>query len=237
MTKQRKWVAALGVVCALQANGAHALELLTNGSFETGSLSGWGAGELITLGICPSIGRDWTVSSSGAATGCTPAANPIDGVYAAYVMNDGVGGTNYTLHQSFVVPDDIETATLSWLDSSVSSYSGAPRSLTVSLSGGPEFMTNVYNYLVPFADNSPGWDARSFDISALLAGHEGDVLQLRFQNFIPQSWTGPAGFGLDRVSLAVTIAAVPEPGTLALLGLSVAGLAWTRRRSGEVGIA
>ena len=45
------------------------------------------------------------------------------------------------------------------------------------------------------------------------------------------SFVGTSGFLLDNIGVEA-VAAVPEPGTLALVGLAAAGLAFTRRRTG-----
>lgn len=226
--------ATLALGLAIAASFAHAtpIELLTNGSFETGNLTGWTTSGLGTTGTCPSQGRDWNVSTSPSATGCSSPGSPIDGVYAAYVMNDGgVANTTYTLSQSFVVPTGLTAASLSWSDSSVSGYSGSARSFSVDLLEGSTLLANIFTYSVPFSDGNAAWDARSFDVSALLTANIGDTLTLRFSNFIPQVWTGPAGLGVDDVSLSASVSSVPEPGTLALLGLGLAGAVFSRRRT------
>ena len=45
------------------------------------------------------------------------------------------------------------------------------------------------------------------------------------------SFLATSGFSLDNINV-MAVAAVPEPGTLALVGLAAAGLAFTRRRTG-----
>jgi len=45
------------------------------------------------------------------------------------------------------------------------------------------------------------------------------------------SFQATSGFSLDNINV-MAVAAVPEPGTLALVGLAAAGLAFTRRRTG-----
>ncbi len=203
-------------------------QLLVNGGFETGTLAGWATSGQGTTGGCPSDGRNWNVSNSGGATGCLFAGNPLSGSYAAYVMNDsGVANNTYTLSQNFFVPTGLTSAILSWADSSVSGYSGASRVFSVDLLEGAALLANVFTYSVPFNDGNATWDARSFDVSSVLAAHAGSTLTLRFSDFVPQVWTGAAGIGVDRVSLAAT---VPEPGTFALFGLGITGALFARRR-------
>lgn len=211
---------------------AATVELVTNGGFESGDLSSWSTTGLGTTGGCPVMGRDWNVSTTGTATGCSAVGAPIEGRYAAYVMNDaGVVGTTFRLSQTIIVPMAVTSATLSFQFSSVSSYGGALRTFFVDVldSGGASLGT-VYNYDVPTTDGSDAWDAVSLDLSALLASQGGSSVTLRFNNFIPEVWTGPAGLGLDAVSLR---AEVPEPGAfgLAALALLAAGAASRRRKA------
>lgn len=218
------------VVAAMMSAGAvqaGPIQLLTNGSFETGNLNGWTTSGLGSTGTCASAGRDWNVAKAGNATGCVTAGNPVDGSYAAYVMNDGMAKTNYTLAQTFFVPKGLKEATLSWSDSIVASYSGQARSFKVDILQGTTLLGNVFSYDV-INDNNTAWDARSINVSALLASHQGENLTLRFSNYIPQSWTGGAGLAIDNVSLS---AKVPEPSSLLLIaaGLLVAGFARRRR--------
>jgi hypothetical protein len=226
---------AVAAVFSLAAGMSQAapVELISNGSFETGDLTSWSTSGLGTVGTCPSQGRDWNVSSDPSATGCSLPGAPIDGAFAAYVMNDGgVDNTVYTLSQSFVVPVGLSSASLSWIDSSVSSYSGASRTLVVELLKGSTLLSTVSTYVVPFADGDTSWDSHLFDVSSVLAAQQGQTLTLRFSNQIPEVWTGPSGLGLDKASILATVVAVPEPDSLALLvaGAAVVG-AWRRRRA------
>jgi hypothetical protein len=225
---------AIAAVFSLTASLSYAAptELISNGSFETGNLTSWSTSGLGTVGNCANVGRDWNVSSSSSATGCALPGAPVDGAFAAYVMNDGgVTATDYTLSQDFVVPVGLTSASLSWFDSSVSNYFGESRSLVVELLKGSTLLSTVYTYVVPASDDIDSWDNRLFDVSALLSARQGQTLTLRFSNKIPEVWTGPAGLGLDKVSVMAEVAAVPEPNALVLLLAGAVVLGFWRRRA------
>lgn len=232
-------VLASGVVLGSGSALAAPMQFIANGSFEAGDLGGWTVGGPLAMGNCPSQGRNWNVSASGSATGCIAVASPLEGRYAAYVMNDGFAWTPYTLSQSFWVPDDVgvNSAVLSWMDSSMSAYSGLPRVFSVDFLLGTMRLDNVFSYNVPFYDGNAAWDFRSFDVGAILSAHAGETLTLRFTNYIPESWRGAAGFGLDGVSLTADLtplappAAISEPASLGLLGIGLLALYRIRRRS------
>jgi hypothetical protein len=74
-----------------------------------------------------------------------------------------------------------------------------------------------------------GYNTLNFDVSSLFAANLGNTLRLRFAEVdnLAQFQVGVDNVSLDDVSLA----AVPEPASLTLLGTSLAALCLRRRRS------
>jgi hypothetical protein len=208
----------LFIALAATSQMAHAVSLLTNGSFETGDFTGWTA-SANGPGGCDT---DWNVGSSGAATNCGGGGGfglvnpdtPIDGSFAAYNSFDGDGPQTFSLSQSILVPTSVDSGALSWSESGgfLFSFIGPdpePRIWDVSL-GGTSVFSSSFN-----SDQDIDWIARSFDVTSILAANAGSTIDLVFSNFIPEFFTGPAGWGLDGVGLEATTA-LPEPGTMAL---------------------
>lgn len=203
------------------------VELVTNGGFETGNLSSWTTSGLGS-GSCPSANNDWNVSSSGSATGCSAVANPF-GSFAAYVMNDGAGSVTYRLAQTFGVAAGTTGGAFSFNLSSINT-SSVDRTLTVSLTNQTT-LASINIYSASTYSGSTAWQTYSTDISAFLAASAGSSVLLAFDNSIAAAWTGPAGLGIDNVSVLANVSAVPEPGSLALLGLGLVGMVATRRKA------
>lgn len=203
------------------------MEALTNGGFETGTLAGWTATTLGT-GTCPSSPRDWNVSTSGTATGCTPAASPSGSTFAAYVMNDGTGPLTFSLSQDFTMTLGAADAAFSF-DLSQINRADAARTLTLTLFNLTDSVSEVL-YSASTSSSDASWHTLSGAVSSsFIAASGGDSMRLQFDNFIPSTWTGPAGLGVDNVSLSVTT--VPAPASLGLVGIALLGLFAARRRA------
>ncbi len=201
---------------------------IQNGGFETGDLTNWTTTGLGTTGTCPNGNRDWNVGSTGGATGCSDPGAPPAGTYAAYNMFDASGPTTYSLTQSFAVGlIPLLNATLAWSDAATWSITGADRVFSVDILNGATVLQNFYT-LNANGVGSYTWTGRSFDVTSLLNANLGNTLTLRFQVSIPETWTGPAGLGVDAVSLDGET--IPEPATFGLLGAGLVIGSLVRRR-------
>jgi hypothetical protein len=228
---------ALGVILLLVVGSAQAapVELLTNGGFETGDFTGWTA----STNGSGSCDTDWNVSAVGgsSATGCTgtgffgfsaPGA-PTEGSFAAYNSFDGDGPQTFTLSQDFTVMSG--PTTVSWSDTAswdLNSFGATlDRTFSVDVYDGGALVGNIFSLdILAGTFSEYDWTSRSIDITSLLSGYEGQTLALQFSNFIPENFSGPAGFGLDGVSLT----AVPIPAAVWLFGSGLGLLGWFRRR-------
>jgi hypothetical protein len=224
--KYRLLAAASALALAGHIASASATELLTNGGFETGNFSGWTA---VSNGGTSGCGSNvWTVNATG-SEGCGGIAAPISGTYAAFNTFDGQQGS-YQLSQSFTVPNGVQAATLSFLDEYQMSYFGSPRVLEVQLFNGTNttLLQTLYS-TVPPSEGSQAWTLISTDVTTALAADAGQTVTFRLTETEPDSYSGPANFGIDNISLTVT-SNVPEPATLALLATAMTGLGLRKRR-------
>jgi hypothetical protein len=228
---------------------ASATNVILNGGFESG-LANWNTAIVSTsvssianTNLSP-CGTSWYLASTGST--CSSVANAV-GTGAAYSAFDGYGASNslpsyaavlYDLYQEFVVPNGIETAQLSWLDSVATNYSGRSRTFTVAildLSDNSSYTANLRDFGGLSNVNENTFTARNVDVTSLLQPLAGRNVQLKFQLYIPQYFTGPAGIGLDDVALNIQTAEVAEPSTFGLvLVAGVVLLKRSRSRSGGV---
>jgi hypothetical protein len=224
----RQLAVILGLFCASTVVQAGPIQYINNGSFENG-MTGW----TVTASNTSTGGCDtgWVRGASGSATGCLGVTSPIDGSNAMYSSFDGNGPQFFNLTQrfNFLRASALDKVELSWLQTVSTSFSGAPREFNILLSGKRVYQqTYIGNQTTTWLPNAVDLTAEFNKIA--FGSH---TLDITFQLYIPQNFSGPAGFGLDKTSLLVStkdIAPVTVPAPAGLL-LFVLGLICIYRRS------
>ncbi|MGL4555825.1 MAG: choice-of-anchor C family protein [Gemmataceae bacterium] len=186
--------------------------IITNGSFETGPSN---PGNFTTLGNGNTSITGWTVGGVG-----------IDYIHSGYwEAAAGAHSLDLSALRAGSISQDI--ATIINTTYTVTFYlagnpNGAPttKTLEVTADGGQD-QSYTFNITGKRRPIGMGWVARTYTFTA------GEATTTLTFTSLSNTANGPA---LDNVSI---VAAVPEPGSLTLLGLGVAGLAgygWRRRK-------
>lgn len=159
------------------AAAASGTNLITNGNFETGNFNGWT--------VTPFIGQNGWQVNNGSIDPASP-ANPLPPISGAFdAFTDSTGGNTRVIAQTFVVPANVQQATLSWSDrlQNFASQFQDPnqefRVVIADVNGNvlqTVFSTNAGDPLSQVGPNN-----RAFDVTALLQSRAGQILQLRFE--------------------------------------------------------
>lgn len=242
MIKKSQFAFALGMAFASFFAGAAPIQLITNGGFETGTFAGW------TVTDLAGGSGSWFIDD---ANGTTPLSGqstmgPASGNF--YAVTDQSGQGTHVLEQFFIVPVGATSVVLSF-DMFMNDWDSGPIVNPVGLNDDTaganqharvDIMTALAEAFSTAALDivaspvAPGVDAGAdpnaytpylFDITALVT--PGTTYKLRFGEVDNQSFFNQ---GVDNVSILADTAQVPEPASLALFGLGLAGLAAARRR-------
>ncbi len=182
-------------------------DIMSNGSFESGDFTDWTvvdfAAPFIPYGVGP------------LAPGVPffPDALPTDGGFLAFNGFDGGGPDESILYQEVTIPVGVVDVTLTWdenIDYDLSTFcvGCSDRIYEVQVRDLGGNVLEVLQQVVALAnviDDDNVWDSLSADLSA----YAGQTIRIAYWQTIPDSFSGPAKFGLDNVSLNVTTTGTP----------------------------
>ncbi|MHC4157495.1 MAG: fibronectin type III domain-containing protein [Planctomycetota bacterium] len=174
---------------------------LPNGGFENENFSPWtiiaGPGDELT---------PWDVSNGG--TGYFANAEPLEGDFLAQNGFDGTAGLFYDIYQEIVIPACTSSAVLNWSEriqwDMVWWGATRPRKYMVSVqpAGGGAPLAILYSKMLnPGTSGDTGYVSHSIDLLSAVPGISGQTVRVNFHEDIPETFTGPAQFDLDAVSL------------------------------------
>ena len=202
-------------------SGAHAANLVTNGSFELDSFNSSGSG--YSLGLVGGAVTGWFIPASD---GVYPwglqnvnifNAGPAAAGFQWLVLGEVNTGTQYTIQQTLTGLTPLATYTLGF---AIASEQGCCSTAEVSFLSGSGTASQTFN-----APNSGSyWTEWGYKSMTFVASNASVTFQ--FKNLNPSASNG-YDLGLDDVS----VVGVPEPSTWTLMGLGVAGLVLMRRRA------
>lgn len=200
------------------------VELLTNGSFETGALSPWAISSVNgTDGGPTSCVENWRVQTDSVdLCCCVNEVTPTDGSFAAFTSFDGgVADTEWILEQTVSIPATIVAADFSFdftaeFDFGLGAPVTIPRELRIDIytTGGTPF-SNFYQEDYIGAATLSVVRSETIDVSGLLSGLEGLDAVIRITATIPEPGAGPGKTMIDNMSFIVDDGLSVEDQTLA----------------------
>ncbi|WP_078542160.1 VPLPA-CTERM sorting domain-containing protein [Thioclava sp. DLFJ5-1] len=227
---------ALVVASVLYASAAQAVtvDLITNGDFETGDLSGWNS-------TSSSYAEDFQINNGRFnPRGPTRRVDPISGSYD--VMNEQTGYGISTLTQFFTVPDRVISASFNFTYQLVNHYASGfddpNQQFRVSLIDDAGAVISQIFSTQPGDAAVQGATPLSYDLTSYLQAGVGSTLGIQFDVETSYYYMNAS---LDDIAMMVeTPATVPLPASvwmmLAGLGLFVA-LGRSRKARNGVDIA
>jgi len=221
------------------------IDYITNGGFETGSTSGWSMSAASSGNVTGSC--NLAFGALAVASGCLSGTNPTAGTYAAYSstsfpsINNSTGKWTDTISQNFFIPTGItiSNATLSFIYTITGSGTGAFRGVTVQVRvlAGSTVLASQTLLQNPSNSGTVPWTADSFNMTSILAAHEGQTLTLQFSSSAlyvtssaPVSRSTALITGFDNIHLNVT-QPVPEPPAVLLMASALGLGLLSRNRS------
>jgi PEP-CTERM motif len=216
------------VLAMLIAAPASASSFLVNDSFETGDFTGWVTGDLASPFF------PLSVQATGAANtfGWPWSSTATDGNFVAFTGFDGAGPGTIFIAQDVLVPLDATTISFDWRAAWDLSSFGATLDRLLDFNvqpfgGGANLQsTNILTATAGTIISDSGNMTSTIDISAFA----GQSVRFAWDMTIPENFSGPAQLQIDNIDTTP----VPEPASLTLLGLGLAGIGarrWRQRKA------
>lgn len=204
-------LAGAALTLAVAGSGVARANLLVNGSFETGDLTGWTSNS--PYGLNP-FGTTYGSGMDGIYWDWLGGRDTLD-LTTSQTVSGLTVGQNYTL--TFIMATELSTG---------------GRSLRVSVNGGPGTIFTATTETVGCCWNN-NWESKTYNFTAASST---DTIQ--FDTIGLGSNASPYDLGLDKVDLEAS-SGVPESATwlMMLVGVGGLGAMMRRRRSASVAAA
>ena len=178
-----------------------AVDVVVNGSFETGDFTGWGTKDMAAPFFPLAVRGPGIDPGFGFFT-----STPTSGAFAATHGFDGAGPDTIEIFQDVLIPAGFSgTLTFDWRGAWDMAIFGAtaPRLFDLVIEpgggGGPLSTTNILTAAPGTTVLDTGAISETFDLSAFA----GLPIRVNFKSTIPENFTGPGHFQIDTVALDI----------------------------------
>lgn len=200
-----------------------AVELLTNGSFDTGSFTGW------TATNPSSFWRPWTVSGSGAGGGPADGFTPVPtltvvqhGSFSAWNGVTAGAGQSFLLFQQVTIPAG-QTSSVQWIDRYQMNHTqycstgcGTAQYFVEITNTSNVVLQTLYTVTTPTNTNSnTGYVTHEIDLGNTYAGQ---TIRIRFRTLISVTFAGPGQVEIDNVRFNAPSALSPTAANVSVGG-------------------
>jgi len=202
---------------------AKGVDLITNGSFETGNFTGW------TATNAASAWKLWAVSASGAGGDDGGSYSPVPtftavqhGTRSAWNGVAAGAGQSFTLFQQVTIPAG-QSASVQWIDRYQMNYTqfcstgcGTAQYIVEITNTSGVVLQTLYTVTTPTNSNSnTGYVTHFVNLGM---GYGGQTIRIRFRTLVSLSLQGPGQVEIDNVRLNAPAVLNPTAAEVSLGG-------------------